>query len=151
VACFVQRIRARRDPRDECNGPGPPRCLTIVVVLLALSLQACATHSLISQVLADPGRYRDRDVKVVGNVTESIGLLGSGFFKLDDGTGALWVFSRSGLPRQGAQVVVKGSVKDIAVFDSLVKTDDGRSPIPGSLARALRSGVLMIEENRSAQ
>jgi hypothetical protein len=102
-------------------------------------------------VLADPGRYRDRDVKVVGNVTESIGLLGSGFFKLDDGTGALWVFSRSGLPRQGAQVVVKGSVKDIAVFDSLVKTDDGRSPIPGSLARALRSGVLMIEENRSAQ
>jgi hypothetical protein len=134
----------------SARGLGLRSCLAIAL-LLVVPIQACATKSSISQVLTDPGRYRDKDVKVVGNVTESIGLLGYGFFKLDDGTGALWVFSRKGLPRQGAQVVVRGSVKDIAVFNTLVTTAEGRRLIPEALARALRGGVLMIEDDRSGQ
>lgn len=122
----------------------------VIAVMMALWLQACATRSSsITEVLTDPGRYRDGDVTVAGKVTESVGFLGYGFFKVDDGTGTIWVFSRSGLPRQGAQVIVTGSVKDIAVFDSPVTTKDGPL-LPDSLARALRGGVLIIEATRSA-
>jgi hypothetical protein len=121
----------------------------VLAIMLAGSIAACATKSSIRQVISDPGSYHDKTVKIVGNVTESVGLLGYGLFKLDDGTGALWVLSRRGLPRPGAQVVVKGSVRDIGVFG--VKTADGWGLIPASVADSLRSGVLMIEADRTAQ
>jgi hypothetical protein len=118
-----------------------------LIIVLAGSVAGCATKSNIRQVMADPGSYHDRDVKVVGRVTESVGLLGYGLFKVDDGTGALWVFSRRGLPRPGAQVAVKGSIRDIGVVT--VKGPDGLL-IPERIASVLRGGVLMIESDRSA-
>ena len=82
-----------------------------VLVLLAtmLVLTACPPHESLAAVNRDPGRYQGREITVGGRVTESVGALGFGFFKLDDGSGTLWVYSQNfGTPAQGSKVGVVG-------------------------------------------
>ena len=64
----------------------------LAVLLSAGLLAACAAKT-VNDVMADPGRYRDREVSVKGEVAESVGVLGRGFFKLQDGSGSLWVYT----------------------------------------------------------
>lgn len=86
--------------------------LTIGAVLLAatLLLTACPQQETISRINADPGRYRNKEVGVVGRVTDSYGVLGNGAYEIDDGTGRLWVVTRRGVPSRGSQVGAKGRV-----------------------------------------
>jgi hypothetical protein len=107
---------------------------------------ACSTT--INDVLADPGRYRNSDVSVRGDVTESIGVLGHGFYRLQDGSGAIWVYSRSGLPRKGARVKATGTLRDFATLDSILGSD--RVRVPEAVTRGIGSGLLMVESDRSA-
>jgi hypothetical protein len=80
---------------------------------LAVSSAACA-HTTISRILAEPQRYTHRnDVRLDGDVVESVSLLGHGAYKLDDGTGTIWVISKHGVPRRGARVKVHGKIRDI--------------------------------------
>ena len=82
-----------------------------VVILVASTfvLTACPPHETIAAINRDPGRYAGREITVGGRVAESVGALGFGFFKLDDGTGTLWVYSQSfGTPQSGAKVAVVG-------------------------------------------
>jgi len=90
------------------------RVRRLVPALLAsgsIWLGACATKS-INHVLADPQRYVNREVKVHGEVAQSYSVLGHGAYKLRDETGTLWVISHRGVPREGARVEVKGTVRD---------------------------------------
>jgi hypothetical protein len=92
------------------------RRLTKIFALLLLScgllvLVACERKS-IDQVLADPQHYAHRDVVIVGSVVKSYSVLGFGAYQLDDGTGKLWVVSKEGVPREGARVGVKGTIRD---------------------------------------
>jgi hypothetical protein len=113
-----------------------------LVVLLAGAFvgAACAARS-VNDVMADPGRYRNRDVNVAGEVTESVGVLGKGFFKLQDESGSLWVYTNRGLPRKGARVESKGTIRDLASIDS----------VPDSVRQAVGSGLLLVESDRKAQ
>jgi hypothetical protein len=113
-----------------------------LVVLLAGAFvgAACAARS-VNDVMADPGRYRNRDVNVAGEVTESVGVLGKGFFKLQDESGALWVYTSRGLPRKGARVSSRGTIRDLASIDS----------VPDSIRQAVGSGLLLVESDRKAQ
>jgi hypothetical protein len=113
-----------------------------LVVLLAGAFvgAACAARS-VNDVMADPGRYRNRDVNVAGEVTESVGVLGKGFFKLQDESGSLWVYTSRGLPRNGARVESKGTIRDLASIDS----------VPDSVRQAVGSGLLLVESDRKAQ
>jgi hypothetical protein len=113
-----------------------------LVVLLAGALigSGCAARS-VNDVMADPGRYRNRDVNVAGEVTESVGVLGKGFFKLQDESGSLWVYTSRGLPRKGARVESKGTIRDLASIDS----------VPDSVRQAVGSGLLLVESDRKAQ
>lgn len=53
-------------------------------------------------------------------MTESIGALGFGFFKLDDGTGTIWIYSdRFGAPAQGSNTAVTGKL-DIPPHESFL-------------------------------
>ena len=75
-------------------------CVCLVVLLsVAFIGSACAARS-VNDVMADPGRYRNREVNIAGEVTESVGVLGKGFFKLQDESGSLWVYTSRGLPRK---------------------------------------------------
>ncbi len=85
--------------------------LPAVVAMLAL-LTACPSRTSISKLKADPDRYMDKEVGIVGRVTDSYGIpFVGGAYELDDGTGRIWVVTeRGGTPSRGARVGVKGRV-----------------------------------------
>ncbi len=115
--------------------------LLTLFVCAALS-SACASKT-INQVLADPGQYRNKEVKLSGSVVDSYSFVGRGAYRLDDRTGQLWVVSDKGVPREGARVSVKGTVRDGFDLGSL----GGRINLPAGLG----SGIVMIESSHKAQ
>jgi len=87
------------------------KTLLIVAVLVGTFLvTACPSQTNIARINADPGRYRDKEVAIVGRVTDSYGVLGQGAYEIDDGTGRIWVATRRGIPSRGSQVGTKGYV-----------------------------------------
>jgi hypothetical protein len=86
------------------------------ISLLALLLvgtflfTACPQRESISKILADPARYHDKEVGITGTVTDAYGVLNTGAYELDDGTGKIWVVTRRGVPSRGARVGAKGRV-----------------------------------------
>ncbi len=106
---------------------------------LALFLTACEQKT-INQILADPQRYANKDVGIVGNVVQSYSVLGRGAYQVDDGTGKLWVVSDKGVPRKGARVSVKGKIRDGFDLGSLVK-----------LPEAVGAGLVMMESKHKAE
>ncbi len=85
--------------------------LTLLVIVGTLVLAACPTRTSIERINRDPGRYAGREVAIGGRVSNSFGLLGSGVYQVDDGTGQMWVFSqRYGVPSNGAKVGVRGTI-----------------------------------------
>jgi len=85
-------------------------CYFVALLMLGLALVACERQK-IGDITADPGRFMNKEVAVVGNVTQSVGVLGRGIYQVDDGTGKLWVFSNTrGVPSKGAKVGVKGHI-----------------------------------------
>ena len=73
-------------------------------------LTACPSGTTISKINADPARYKNKEVGVVGRVTDSYGIMGTGAYELDDGTGRIWVATTRGVPSKGSRVGVKGHV-----------------------------------------
>ena len=91
-------------------------CYFIAVLIMGLSLVACDKVK-IGDITADPGRYMNKEVGVVGTVTQPIGAFGRGVYQVDDGTGRLWVFSNGrGVPSKGAKVGVKGHIMPTVTF-----------------------------------
>ena len=86
--------------------------IAVLVVLISgiILLTACPSETTISKINSDPGRYRDKEVVVVGRVTDSYGVLGTGAYEIDDGTGRIWVAATRGVPARGSRVGVKGRV-----------------------------------------
>jgi hypothetical protein len=115
------------------------RHTTLGLALAALvAVTACATS--INHVLADPSRYRNREVKVSGRVIDSYSVVDRGVYRLRDRSGELWVLSTRGVPRAGARVSVKGTIRDAYNIGGL-----GRGLPP-----AFRSGLILIERSHSA-
>ncbi|HAF15760.1 MAG TPA: hypothetical protein DHU55_01030 [Blastocatellia bacterium] len=83
---------------------------TLLLLAAVFLLTACPSQTTISKINADPGRYRNKEVAIVGNVTDSYGVLGNGAYEIDDGTGRLWVVTRRGVPSRGSRVGVSGHV-----------------------------------------
>jgi hypothetical protein len=80
-----------------------------VVTAAATCLAGCAPMT-IARINADPSRYRNHTVHVRGTVVTSVGILGTGGYQIDDGTGKIFVLSRTGVPSSGSRVAVTGSV-----------------------------------------
>jgi len=80
-------------------------------LLAVFILTACPKQETISKIKSDPNRYRDKEVAIVGTVTNSYGALGRGAYEIDDGTGRMWVVTETrGVPSRGARVGVKGKI-----------------------------------------
>jgi hypothetical protein len=84
--------------------------LSLLLLFGTLLFTACPQHETISKILADPGRYHNKEVAVTGRVTNSYGVLNQGAYEIDDGTGRIWVVTKRGVPSRGAQVGAKGRV-----------------------------------------
>jgi hypothetical protein len=108
--------RLDQGTKSEDGLPMKRRLYRSVMMLTALSAIAlasagCATRT-VNQILADPSRYRDRDVRVSGAVVDSYSFVDRGAYRIDDGTGQLWVVSDKGVPRTSARGTVKGRIRD---------------------------------------
>lgn len=82
--------------------------------LLVLGLGACAPTVQIRDLLDEPQRYDGKTVQVEGTVTRSVGLLGTGAFEIDDGTGTIYIIAEgTGIPREGAKTKAKGRFESV--------------------------------------
>lgn len=113
----------------------------VPIILLAAAVAGCTTS--IRRIATDPARYRNREVKIHGLVTDSLSLAGRGVYRVDDGTASLWVISPFGVPRNGARVTAKGRIQD--TFD--LSLYGARVNLP----RGLDSGAVMLESSHSAR
>jgi len=59
------------------------------VLAAVLLLTACPSETTISKINADPARYRNKEVAIVGTVRDSYGAMGQGAYEIDDGTGEM--------------------------------------------------------------
>src|SRR5258705_2701947 len=101
---LVLRCRCSRAPRLTRT---PEASMTIRIdrisrlaaaaALLAL-LAGCKASDLpvtsIKALLDDPGRFDKQTVRIAGDVTRSLGVLGYGAYEMDDGTGSIPVVTK---------------------------------------------------------
>ena len=87
---------------------------TVFLVLLTgtLLLTACPSQTNIAKINRDPDHYRNKEVGIAGRVTDSYGVMGAGAYEIDDGTGKIWVATKRGVPSRGAQVGMKGYLRN---------------------------------------
>ena len=71
-------------------------------------LTACPQQTTIGKLQNDSARYRNKEVVIIGHVTNSFGALGYGAYELDDETGRMWVLTDRGVPARGARVGTVG-------------------------------------------
>lgn len=84
---------------------------TLLPLLLAAMLFSVACEKVtIADILADPGKYKDKKVGVIGKVTTSFGVLNMGGYEIEDSTGKIYVISNKGVPGKGQEVAVEGTV-----------------------------------------
>jgi len=87
-------------------------CTLASVVFLA----ACPKRVSIADIEANPSRYSDKEVAIAGTVRDSYGVtipgtsVRGGAYKIDDGTGSIWVITRDSVPSKGSRIGVKGRV-----------------------------------------
>jgi len=85
--------------------------LWILALMAALMLTSCG-YTKIGRITADPSRYRNRTVRVEGQVTNAFGALSTGGYQLEDDTGKIVVISNQGVPSKGSKVAVSGRVME---------------------------------------
>lgn len=111
--------------------------LSALALTIALFAAGCPKRVDIAEIEADPGRYSGKTVAVAGLVKNSYGISipfgdrrGGGIYKLDDGTGSIWVIAKRGVPVRDQQVGVKGKVRSGVVYNGrnygLVIVEDDR-------------------------
>jgi hypothetical protein len=87
---------------------------SLAVAAAAVLLVGCGSVR-IARINADPSRYQNRQVSVTGTVVNAVGLLGTGGYQVDDGTGTIAVISSTGVPSRGSRVTVTGTVMSAGV------------------------------------
>ncbi|MDH3492888.1 MAG: hypothetical protein OEM82_05015 [Acidobacteriota bacterium] len=89
----------------------------LLLVSVALVLAGCPKRVSIADIESDPGRFADKKVAIAGIVTTSYGISipftkeAGGIYKIDDGTGSIWVYTDRSVPGKDAQLGVKGKVQ----------------------------------------
>lgn len=90
--------------------------LLLCTLASVLLLAACPKRVSIADIEANPSRYSDKEVAIAGTVRDSYGLtipgtsVRGGAYKIDDGTGSIWVITQDSVPAKGARIGVKGRV-----------------------------------------
>ena len=120
--------------------PDLARWLAVAAVTLGALTGIACREITINRLLAEPGRYADEEIGLKGEVVDSVSVLGRGAYKLDDGTGTIWIVSDKGVPRRGARVGVRGKIKDVVDLGTLI-------PLPPQVG----SGMVMVESEHKAK
>jgi hypothetical protein len=87
-----------------------------LIIITALFAAGCPERRSIADIEANPTRYADREVAIAGVVRDSYGLsvpgtpIRGGAYKVDDGTGSIWIVTDDTVPTKGTEIAVKGRV-----------------------------------------
>lgn len=87
-----------------------------LVAVLVVFTAACPKRVSIADIEANPAKYQDKEIAVAGIVRDSYGVslpgtpVRGGIYKIDDGTGTMWILTDEGVPSKGAEVGVKGRI-----------------------------------------
>ena len=90
--------------------------LLLLVAASVLVLTGCPDRTSIADIEANPSKYENKQVAVAGTVKDSYGVsipgtnIRGGAYKIDDGTGSIWVISEETVPPRGVRIGVKGRV-----------------------------------------
>jgi hypothetical protein len=91
--------------------------LFVAIAVAAVFAAGCPERRSIADIERNPGRYEGKKVTVVGVVRDSYGVsipgtrMGGGAYKIDDGTGSIWVaVTDGGVPSKGTEMAVEGVV-----------------------------------------
>jgi hypothetical protein len=83
-----------------------------------LFLTACPSPTTISKLSNESDKYVNKDVTVVGRVQKGFGLslpvagMRGGVYKIDDGTGSIWVVTDRNVPSEGTRIGVTGRLQE---------------------------------------
>lgn len=122
------------------------RNLAFAAIVVVAGLGMGCAQKTVNDVLADPSRYAHKEISIKGDVVESFSVAGHGFYRIEDPTGKLWVFSNRGVPRTGASVKVKGRIHDGFDLTSL----GGFLELPEPVRERIESGLLMVASSHKA-
>ncbi|HQU93914.1 MAG TPA: hypothetical protein PLK77_16580 [Pyrinomonadaceae bacterium] len=93
------------------------RTLVLGIALFAAAFAAgCPERTSIADISANPSKYANKDVVIAGTVQDSYGIaipgtpIRGGAYKIDDGTGSIWVMTEDIVPTKGTQIGVKGRI-----------------------------------------
>lgn len=93
--------------------------LSSLILAAALFAAACPDRTSIADIEDNPSKYYDKEVAVAGTVKDSYGVSiplikdgQGGAYKIDDGSGSIWVITKRNVPTKGAQLGVKGKVQN---------------------------------------
>lgn len=92
--------------------------LVTLALGIALFAAACPKRVSIGELQANPSRYYGKSIAVAGTVRDSYGVsipltnIRGGVYKIDDGTGSIWVVTQDSVPQKGAQLGVKGEIQN---------------------------------------
>ena len=90
---------------------------SLMLGMVLAGLTGCSRTIRIRDLLDRPQEYDGKTVQVEGTVTQSAGVLGTGAFEIDDGTGRIYVIARGqGIPREGAKTKAKGRFESLFSF-----------------------------------
>lgn len=89
--------------------------LALLMLISVFSVTGCKDkRTMISKILERPDKYVGHEVKIAGEVTKTYSvnliLAEAGAYQIDDGSGKIWVVTRTGVPREGAKVGLRGDV-----------------------------------------
>ena len=103
-----------RRPRSE----GHAAAATALLALLLLGSCAALFATKIGDIKRAPSSYDGKVVTIAGKVTSTHNLLVVKYYEVDDGTGVIPVVTASELPKEGADVRVKGKVNEAFALGS---------------------------------
>ena len=90
--------------------------LLVLAIFSALFAAACPERTSIADIERNPSRYQNKTVAIAGRVTDSYGVnipgtpIRGGAYKLEDGTGSIWILTEDAVPGRGSEIGVKGVV-----------------------------------------
>lgn len=93
--------------------------LLSLVLMIGLFAAACPKRTSIADIENNPSKYYEKEVAVAGTVKDSYGVSipllkngEGGIYKIDDGSGTIWVITQKSVPTKGAQLGVRGKVQN---------------------------------------
>ncbi|MDQ3712759.1 MAG: hypothetical protein M3388_11155 [Acidobacteriota bacterium] len=97
--------------------------LLSLILCVGLLATACPKRESIASIEANPSKFYNKEVGIAGTVRDSYGLnipltqIRGGVYKVDDGTGSIWVATQNSVPSKGARIGVKGRIQNGVNFN----------------------------------